>query len=123
MQEEIRRYSDRLRADGHQPIQARVGANTGVLGSQKPRLSAIVRARLSEVIQAASPTKMIINTQLRGLAPGQAMGSLERFTNEVLSRLKHYRGSTSESGLTDTLTENRWLPTPAIHAQQGVGNG
>jgi class 3 adenylate cyclase len=29
MQEEIRRYSDRLRADGRQPIQARVGANTG----------------------------------------------------------------------------------------------
>src|SRR5215813_1210114 len=29
MQEEIRRYSDRLRAVGHQPIQARVGANTG----------------------------------------------------------------------------------------------
>ena len=29
MQDEIRRYSDHLRADGHQPIQARVGANTG----------------------------------------------------------------------------------------------
>ena len=29
MQEEIRRYSDKLRADGRQPIQARVGVNTG----------------------------------------------------------------------------------------------
>jgi class 3 adenylate cyclase len=29
MQEEIRRYSDRLRAEGRQPLQARVGVNTG----------------------------------------------------------------------------------------------
>src|SRR5579863_2010276 len=29
MQEEIRRYSDRLRADGRQPMQIRVGVNTG----------------------------------------------------------------------------------------------
>ena len=29
MQEEIRRYADRLRAEGHAPLQARVGVNTG----------------------------------------------------------------------------------------------
>ena len=29
MQEELKRYSDRMRAEGHLPIQARVGVNTG----------------------------------------------------------------------------------------------
>src|ERR1700722_13365518 len=32
MQEEIRRYSDRLRTDGRAPIQIRVGVNTGEVG-------------------------------------------------------------------------------------------
>jgi alkanesulfonate monooxygenase SsuD/methylene tetrahydromethanopterin reductase-like flavin-dependent oxidoreductase (luciferase family) len=47
-----------------------------------------VRARLAEVIETASPTEMIINTQLPGLASAKAMRSLERFANEVLPKLK-----------------------------------
>ena len=40
-----------------------------------------VRAKLAEVIEAASPTEMIVNMQLPGLAPAKAMRSLERFTH------------------------------------------
>jgi class 3 adenylate cyclase len=29
MQEELRRYADRLRADGRIPVEARIGVNTG----------------------------------------------------------------------------------------------
>jgi alkanesulfonate monooxygenase SsuD/methylene tetrahydromethanopterin reductase-like flavin-dependent oxidoreductase (luciferase family) len=47
-----------------------------------------VRERLAEVIETAGATELIINTQLPGLAPAKAMRSLERFTNEVLPRLR-----------------------------------
>jgi len=47
-----------------------------------------VRAQLAEMIEAASPTELIINMQLPGLAPAKAMRSLERFTNEVLPKLR-----------------------------------
>jgi alkanesulfonate monooxygenase SsuD/methylene tetrahydromethanopterin reductase-like flavin-dependent oxidoreductase (luciferase family) len=47
-----------------------------------------VRAKLAEVIETASPTELIINMQLPGLAPSKAMRSLERFTNEVLPKLR-----------------------------------
>jgi alkanesulfonate monooxygenase SsuD/methylene tetrahydromethanopterin reductase-like flavin-dependent oxidoreductase (luciferase family) len=47
-----------------------------------------VRARLSEVIATAGATELIINTQLPGLAPSKAMRSLERFTSEVLPKLR-----------------------------------
>jgi len=47
-----------------------------------------VRSRLAEVIETAGATELIINTQLPGLAPAKAMRSLERFTNEVLPKLR-----------------------------------
>jgi len=47
-----------------------------------------VRSRLAEVIETAGATELIINTQLPGLVPEKAMRSLERFTNEVLPKLR-----------------------------------
>ena len=47
-----------------------------------------VRAQLSEVIETSGATELIINTQLPGLAPAKAMRSLERFTLEVLPKLR-----------------------------------
>jgi alkanesulfonate monooxygenase SsuD/methylene tetrahydromethanopterin reductase-like flavin-dependent oxidoreductase (luciferase family) len=47
-----------------------------------------VRARLAEVIKTSDATELIINTQLPGLAPAKAMRSLERFTAEVLPKLR-----------------------------------
>ncbi len=47
-----------------------------------------VRAKLAEVIETASPTELIINMQLPGLAPAKTMRSLARFTTEVLPKLR-----------------------------------
>jgi alkanesulfonate monooxygenase SsuD/methylene tetrahydromethanopterin reductase-like flavin-dependent oxidoreductase (luciferase family) len=60
--------------------QLRAGA---VLGNPET-----VRTKLAEVIETASPTELIINMQLPGLAPSKAMRSLERFSNEVLPKLR-----------------------------------
>jgi alkanesulfonate monooxygenase SsuD/methylene tetrahydromethanopterin reductase-like flavin-dependent oxidoreductase (luciferase family) len=64
------------------PDETQLKANS-IIGSPET-----VRARLAEVIEAASPTEMIITTQLPGLAPAKAMRSLERFTNQVMPKLK-----------------------------------
>ena len=48
----------------------------------------IVRTRLAEAIETNGATELIINTQLPGLAPAKAMRSLQRFTNEVLPKLR-----------------------------------
>jgi alkanesulfonate monooxygenase SsuD/methylene tetrahydromethanopterin reductase-like flavin-dependent oxidoreductase (luciferase family) len=44
----------------------------------------IVRQRIAEVIATSGATEIILITQLPGLAPEQAMRSLERFAGEVL---------------------------------------
>ncbi len=61
--------------------QLRVGA---IIGNPET-----VRAKIAEVIESASPTELIINMQLPGLAPTKAMRSLERFTFEVLPRSRY----------------------------------
>jgi alkanesulfonate monooxygenase SsuD/methylene tetrahydromethanopterin reductase-like flavin-dependent oxidoreductase (luciferase family) len=62
------------------PKQLRASA---ILGSPET-----VRAKLAEVIGAASPTELIVNMQLPGLAPSKTMRSLERFATEVLPGLR-----------------------------------
>jgi alkanesulfonate monooxygenase SsuD/methylene tetrahydromethanopterin reductase-like flavin-dependent oxidoreductase (luciferase family) len=62
------------------PKQLRAGA---ILGSPEA-----VRAKLAEVIETASPTELIVNMQLPGLAPSKTMCSLERFAAEVVPKLR-----------------------------------
>ncbi len=62
------------------PNQLKAGS---VIGSPET-----VRARLTEVIETSGATELIINMQLPGLAPSKAMRSLERFTHEVLPKLR-----------------------------------
>ncbi len=54
-----------------------------VLGSPEE-----VRRRLMELCGAGQMTELIVNMQLPGLEPAQAMRSLERFTTEVLPMLR-----------------------------------
>lgn len=57
--------------------------SSSIIGSPE-----VVRSRLAEVIETAGATELIINTQLPGLEPAKAMRSLERFTTEVLPKLR-----------------------------------
>lgn len=62
------------------PKQLRASA---ILGSPES-----VRAKLAEVIEAATPTELFVNMQLPGLAPAKTMRSLERFAHEVMPQLR-----------------------------------
>ena len=79
MQEEVRRYSDRLRAEGRAPLQIRVGANTGelvvrsiVTGEAKTEYNAIGHtANLASRMQTlANPGSTVIAESTRKLVEG-----------------------------------------------------
>jgi class 3 adenylate cyclase/tetratricopeptide (TPR) repeat protein len=79
LQEELKRYSDRIRAEGRLPIQARVGANTGEVvvrtlqtGERRTEYTPIGHATsLAARMQALAPVGSIATTdQVRKLCEG-----------------------------------------------------
>ena len=79
MQEELRRYSDRLRADGKAPVEIRIGINTGEVvmpsvGKDQSRteyLPAWHAVGLASRLQTIAPTGSIaLSVHTRGLVEG-----------------------------------------------------
>jgi alkanesulfonate monooxygenase SsuD/methylene tetrahydromethanopterin reductase-like flavin-dependent oxidoreductase (luciferase family) len=64
------------------PDAARIRKNS-VIGT-----AAEVRARLAEIIAQTTMTELILIMQVPGLAPAKTMRSLERFTSDVLPKLR-----------------------------------
>jgi class 3 adenylate cyclase/tetratricopeptide (TPR) repeat protein len=139
MQEEIRRYSDRLRADGRQPFQARVGANTGEVVMRSVSTGEHVEyvpvghsTSLAARMQALAPVGSIAITratqklvegyfQLKALGPARVKGvsePVEVYEVTGLGPLRTRLQRSASRGLTKFVGRSREMEAMKAAAEQ-----